>query len=72
MASAGGGGYEGKIDEFRIYNYQLSDDDVSKLYADSFVGGSYGAGVAIPGDINLDEIVNLIDFARMASEWFTD
>ena len=66
---AGGGSYKGKIDEFRVYDYQLSDDDVLKLYTGELVGGSFGAGFKIPGDITMDQAVDLADFARIAAEW---
>ena len=59
--------FSGKIDDFRIYNYALSDDEV--LYT----ANNGQAMVLIPPDspANLyeDDVIDFKDFANFASQW---
>lgn len=56
----------GKIHEFRIYNHVLSDDEITTNYA---VGPDVLCTGKPDGDINHDCMVDLKDFALMASSW---
>jgi len=53
----------GDIDEFKIYNYALSDDEVLYLAQDGKLV------LDQPANINKDEIINLEDYALLAQSW---
>jgi len=63
----GGGGigaFKGKIDEVKVYNRALTQDDIDKQYdlgANKFIW--------IPGDANHDGIVGLQDLSTLASHY---
>ncbi len=58
--------FHGLIDEVRIYNRALSVDEIQYLY--NVPSGSSD----LSADLNLDQIVNLKDFAILASYWLRD
>jgi hypothetical protein len=62
--------FEGVIDDFRLYNYALSDVEAVKLYTDA-TGESRCLGT-LKQDLDGDCEVTLADFARLAAEWMTD
>jgi len=61
----GGSNYEyfGKIDDFRVYSYALSPEEVLTMYS----GGQLPADSA--ANLYPDEIIDLKDFAAFASLW---
>jgi len=73
----GEGNYVGKIDEFKLFNYALSQGEVMSLAG---VGGSMVQPLidhcllydAADADLNNDQIVNFKDFALMADIWVDD
>ena len=63
---------DGLLDDVRIYNYPLSSDDIELLY-----GGSNPPPPQLficienpPGDLNDDCIVNFLDYALLANDWY--
>jgi 3-phytase len=64
---AGGTVYEyfGKIDDLRIYNYALSDNEVLNLASD---GQKYTPPDS-PANLVEDDVINLKDFGEFASQW---
>ena len=56
----------GIVDEVRIYNRALSQDEIRYLYNNPDCEGKVHA------DLNLDDIVNLKDFAILSSCWLGD
>ncbi len=63
---AGGTVYEyfGKIDDFRIYDYALADDEVLYVANDGRMRASDS-----PADLYKDDIINFRDFALFAMQW---
>jgi hypothetical protein len=62
------GGYDGLIDDFRIYNYALSPAEVAWLATD-------GTGVIeyrTAADLDATDRVALHDFALLAAQWLQD
>jgi hypothetical protein len=57
-------GIHGSVDDLQIYNYTLSSSQVQSIYNQ--------APTPLPGDINLDHIVNSIDWSIMNAHWFTN
>jgi hypothetical protein len=61
------GGYDGLIDDFRIYNYALSPPEVAHV-------ATHGTGIfeqplMIPADLNEDNRIDFSDFALLAGKW---
>ena len=67
--AAGSWGYNGELDDARIYNYALSPIQVASLY--QAVSGSTETIIAgLPEyDFNGDGITNMLDFAVFAATW---
>lgn len=66
------GWMNGSLDEVRIYNYDLSEMEVARLYIADKPNGSVCIASLKPDatyDINGDCIVNIADFAMLAAEW---
>lgn len=66
------GWMNGSLDEVRIYNYDLSEMEVARLYIADKPNGSVCIASLKPDatyDINSDCIVNISDFAMLAAEW---
>ena len=59
--------FQGRVDDFRLYNYPLPAAKVAKIYLD-VMGGSICLE-PIAYDLNDDCVVNLEDFALIAQEW---
>jgi hypothetical protein len=55
--------YFGKIDDFRVYSYALSPDEVLSMYS----GGQLPPDS--PANLYFDEIIDFKDFAAFASLW---
>lgn len=62
--------FEGVIDDFRLYNYALSEIEAVKLYTDA-TGEPRCLGT-LKYDLDGDCEVTLADFARLAAEWMKD
>jgi hypothetical protein len=61
------GGYDGLIDDFRIYNYALSQSEIA--HAATNGTGIFDLPLMIPADLNVDNQVNFTDFALLADNW---
>ncbi len=68
-AGGASGHYQGKIDDFRIYGYELSPSDVENLH-DTGSNPSIQAGEGlIFGDLNQDSRVDYADIAAFGQDW---
>ena len=61
------GGYDGLIDDFRIYNYPLSQSEVA--YVATNGTGILEQPLLIPADLNKDDQIDFSDFAVLADQW---
>ncbi|MCD6394682.1 MAG: hypothetical protein J7M40_14410 [Planctomycetes bacterium] len=68
--------FDGLIDDVRIYNYKLTDEQIASLYVDwvdTYLcdgGGLDGLSTeAAPFDVNGDCTIDLADFAAAAAVW---
>jgi hypothetical protein len=61
------GVFNGSIDDFRLYNYALSPQEVGQLWI--LGGGTSGCTRALSQDFNGDCRVDLKDFATLATSW---
>ena len=61
------GGYDGMIDDFRIYDYALSKPEVA--YAATNGTGIFDQMLITPADMNTDNRIDFADFALMADHW---
>ena len=68
-------GWDGRIDEVRLYDYALRPDEIKLIYE--------GLSLPIPepepacydipnGDFNQDCLIDFLDFSAFASEWFNN
>ena len=62
-----GGFWEGRMDEFRIYNYALSHPEI--VYLARGAGDRIFQPNLLPSDINNDCNINFLDFAILAPYW---
>jgi len=56
--------YFGKIDDFRVYGYALSPEEVLSIYT-----GPQQSPADSPANIYLDEIIDFKDYSRLAARW---
>lgn len=61
------GGYDGLIDDFRIYNVALSQSEVA--YVATYGTGIFEQPLLIPMDLNEDDQIDFSDFAVLADHW---
>ena len=61
------GGYDGLIDDFRIYDYALSQPEIA--YAATNGTGIFDQKCMSPADLNNDNKINFADFAILADNW---
>lgn len=61
------GGYDGTIDDFRIYDYALSAEE--SAYIATGGSGVLDRPIMSPADLNGDERIDFEDFAVLASMW---
>ncbi|MHC4556233.1 MAG: LamG domain-containing protein [Planctomycetota bacterium] len=61
------GGYDGLIDDFRIYDYALSQAEIA--YVATNGTGIFDLPLMIPADLHPDNQINFIDFAILADNW---
>jgi hypothetical protein len=64
------GGYDGLIDDFRIYDYALSQPEVAHVATDGT--GVFDLPLLSPVDLFLDDHIDFHDFAPLASDWLED
>ena len=67
--TAAGNLYTGLLDDIRIYNYALDEFDIAKLTTD-VTGGVVCTQPVGQLDMNDDCIVNMLDFAILASHMY--
>ena len=61
------GGYDGMIDDLRIYNYALSQPEIAYLVTNGT--GILDTGLITPADLFPDDHIDLKDFAVFAESW---
>ena len=61
------GGYDGLIDDFRIYNYALSQAEIAHVATNGT--GIFEHPLMIPVDLNDDDQIDFSDFALLADQW---
>jgi hypothetical protein len=61
------GGYDGLIDDFRIYDYALSQPEV--VHAATGGTGIFDLPLLIPADLNNDNQIDFSDFAFLGEHW---
>jgi len=61
------GGYDGLIDDFRIYDYALLQPEI--VHAATAGTGVFDLPLLVPADLNADNRVDFSDFARLAEHW---
>jgi len=61
------GGYDGLIDDFRIYDYALTQPEVA--YAATNGTGIFDLPLLLPADLNSDNRIDFKDFALLADNW---
>ena len=64
------GGYDGLIDDFRIYDYALSQPEIA--HAATNGTGVFDLPLLLPADLNNDNRVDMADFAFFADNWLED
>lgn len=68
-----GGYYDGLIDDFRIYDYALSQEEVLYLAVEGGVATSpLTQGLLTPSDATGDDVVNFSDLARIGEFWLQE
>ncbi len=63
-------GYDGLIDDFRIYDYALSQAEIA--YAATNGTGIFDLPFLLPADLNSDNRIDFKDFALLADNWLND
>ncbi|UCC97487.1 MAG: hypothetical protein JSW66_16795 [Phycisphaerales bacterium] len=61
------GGYDGLIDDFRIYDYALSQPEI--VHTATGGTGIFDLPLLVPADLNNDSQIDFSDFARLAEHW---
>ncbi len=61
------GGYDGLIDDFRIYDYALSQPEIA--YAATNGTGIFDLPLLLPADLNNDNRIDFKDFCLLAGNW---
>ncbi|MEK7995454.1 MAG: LamG-like jellyroll fold domain-containing protein, partial [Planctomycetota bacterium] len=61
------GGYDGLIDDFRIYSYALSQPEI--VHVATGGTGIFDLPLLVPADLNGDNRIDFSDFARLAEQW---
>ncbi len=67
IGSGSYGGYDGLIDDFRIYDYALSQPEIA--HAATNGTGIFDLPLMLPADLNDDNRINFADFALLADNW---
>ncbi len=61
------GGYDGLIDDLRIYDYALTQPEIA--YVATNGTGIFNQNLLTPADLNSDNKIDLRDFALLAEHW---
>ncbi|MFC1605099.1 hypothetical protein ACFL5F_08745, partial [Planctomycetota bacterium] len=61
------GGYDGLIDDFRIYDYALTQPEIAYIATDGT--GIFDQTLLTPADLNGDNKIDFADFALLADHW---
>ncbi|MHC4680910.1 MAG: LamG domain-containing protein [Planctomycetota bacterium] len=61
------GGYDGLIDDFRIYDYALSKPEI--VHVATGGTGIFDLPLLVPADLNNDNQIDFSDFAHLAEHW---
>jgi hypothetical protein len=61
------GGYDGLIDDFRIYDYALTQPEIVHVATNGT--GIFDQKLMTPADLNADNKINFADFALLADHW---
>jgi hypothetical protein len=61
------GGYDGLLDDFRIYNYALSAPEIAHVATDGT--GIFRFSLLSPFDIVNDDMIDFKDFSILAQHW---
>ena len=64
------GGYDGLIDDFRIYDYALSQPEVAYIATNGT--GIFDQPLMSPADLSADGRINFKDFAILADNWLNE
>jgi len=64
------GGYDGLIDDFRIYDYALSQSEIA--YVATNGTGIFDLPLMSPADLNNDGQINFKDFTILATSWLEE
>ena len=64
------GGYDGLIDDFRIYDYALSQPEIA--HAATNGTGIFDLPLMLPADLLPDDKINFTDFAVLAANWLEE
>jgi hypothetical protein len=65
-----GGFFYGKMDDFRVYDYELTQEEIVSLAGKSSVIQPFTGTVAeIDDELVDDEAINFLDFAELGSRW---
>ncbi len=64
------GGYDGLLDDLRIYEYALSQPEI--VYAATDGTGIFDLPLLYPADLNSDNRIDFTDFALLAENWLDE
>ncbi len=64
------GDYDGRIDDFQIFDYALSPAEIA--YVATRGTGVFGHYPSSPADLDASDVVDLHDFSILATEWLHD
>jgi hypothetical protein len=64
------GGYDGLLDDFRIYDYALTQPEIA--YVATNGTGIFDQTLLTPADLNGDKKIDFADFAMFAVDWLED
>ncbi len=67
IGSGSYGGYDGLIDDFRIYDYALSQPEIA--HAATNGTGIFDLPLMLPADLNNDNRIDFADFTLLADNW---
>jgi len=68
-----GGYYDGLLDDFRIYDYALSHEEVLYLAVEGGAATSpLTQGLLTPSDATGDDVVNFLDLAKIGQYWIQE
>jgi hypothetical protein len=64
------GGYDGLLDDFRIYDYALSEAEIAHVATNGT--GVFDLPLMSPADLNADDRINFKDFCLLADSWLEE